>query len=54
MKKNDLQVGLVLKQDFGEELVRFSERMPVWILESQQNNVVIDRLREMNTNGATF
>ncbi len=54
MKKNDVQVGLILKQDFGENIVHFAERMPVWVIESEQNNVVIDRLRKANMDGAEF
>ncbi|MCL2644230.1 MAG: hypothetical protein FWD51_02095 [Betaproteobacteria bacterium] len=39
------QVALVLQPDFGERLIQLVELMPVWIIESSQNRVAVEKIR---------
>lgn len=39
------KVALVLSQDFGDECFALQERMPIWIIESPQNQSAVDKIR---------
>lgn len=48
------KVVLVLDMNFGEKILSFAKSMPVWVVESAENQVAIDHARHNGITVTTF
>lgn len=44
------EIALILDSGYGDELISLSQRMPVWIIESAENDVAVSKARAADVN----